>query len=190
LAIGEVVRELGLSYYLDGARLWNACVATGDTPAQIAAPFDLTSVAFSKGLGAPAGSVLVGNKVLIHTAMRHRRMLGGAMRQVGMFAAACDFALTHHFERLAEDHQNAQLIAERIRDLPGVQMASAKVPTNIVVFELLGAKLSATELVNSAKQQSLLINALGPRKVRLLTHLDVSRAQCIQAAEIIIRLLE
>ncbi len=187
--IGATVRELGLAYYLDGARLWNACIATGLAPSRIAAPFDLVSVAFSKGLGAPAGSVLAGSKDLIHAAMRHRRMLGGAMRQVGMFAAACDYALTHHFARLADDHDNARLIASRIAQAPGVRMASAVVATNIVVFELENAKLSASELVDLAKQKSVLINALGPSKVRLLTHLDVSRSQCIEAAHGIVNLL-
>jgi threonine aldolase len=187
--IGLLAKALGLSYYLDGARLWNACVAYGLAPAKIAAPFDLVSVAFSKGLGAPAGSVLAGSKSLINAAIRHRRMLGGAMRQVGMFAAACDYALTHHFERLAVDHSNAQLIASTLGQLPGVHLASETVPTNIVVFELKDAKLSAAELVHLAKQQSLLINALGPSKVRLLTHLDVSKTQCIQAAQILSTLL-
>jgi threonine aldolase len=187
--IGLTAKSLGLSYYLDGARLWNACVATGHAPARVAAPFDLVSVAFSKGLGAPAGSVLAGSKHLINAAIRHRRMLGGAMRQVGMFAAACDYALTHHFERLAEDHSNAQLIASMLGGLPGVQLASETVATNIVVFELKNAKLGAAELVSLAKQQSLLINALGPSKVRLLTHLDASKAQCLQAGAILTALL-
>jgi threonine aldolase len=187
--IGIAAKERGLAYYLDGARLWNASIACGLSPATIAAPFDLVSVAFSKGLGAPAGSVLAGQRDLINLAIRHRRMLGGAMRQVGMFAAACDFGLTHHFERLAEDHEHAQLIATRIAQCPGVQMATEKVASNIVVFELKDAKLSADDLVAQAKQQSVLINALGPSKVRLLTHLDVSRTQCLAAAETISRLL-
>jgi threonine aldolase len=187
--IGKAAKELGLYYYLDGARLWNACIASNLSAARIAAPFDLVSVAFSKGLGAPAGSVLAGSKKLINASVRHRRMLGGAMRQVGMFAAACDYGLTHHFERLADDHANARLIAESIAHLPGVLLASEKVATNIVVFELKGAKLSAAELVQGAKQRSLLINALGPSKVRLLTHLDAPRAQCLEAAQILLSLL-
>jgi threonine aldolase len=187
--IGAACKKLGLAYYLDGARLWNACIASGHSPGRLCAPFDLVSVAFSKGLGAPAGSVLSGSKELIGAAIRHRRMLGGAMRQVGMFAAACDHGLTHHFERLAEDHEHARLIAAKILQIPGVQMASETVPTNIVVFELKSAKLSANELVEEARKNSVLINALSPTKIRLLTHLDVSRAQCIEAAEVIVRLL-
>jgi threonine aldolase len=188
-AIGIAARELGLSYYLDGARLWNAAIASGQTPARICAPFDLLMVAFSKGLGAPAGSMLAGRKELIQASIRHRRMLGGAMRQVGMFAAACDFGLTHHYERLAEDHEHARLIAQRLAQVPGVRMASETIATNIVVFELDGAKLNATELMAAAKARSILINALGPTKMRLLTHLDVNRAQCQLAAETLAELL-
>lgn len=188
-AIGVAARELGLALYLDGARLWNAAIASGQTPARICAPFDLLMVAFSKGLGAPAGSMLAGRRELIQASIRHRRMLGGAMRQVGMFAAACDYGLTHHFERLAEDHENARLIAQRLAQIPGVRMATETVATNIVVFELDGTKLTASELVIAAKSRSILINALGPSKMRLLTHLDVTRAQCLQAAETLTELL-
>ncbi len=188
-AIGVATRELGLALYLDGARLWNAAIASGQTPARICAPFDLLMVAFSKGLGAPAGSMLAGRKELIQASIRHRRMLGGAMRQVGMFAAACDYGLTHHFERLAEDHENARLIAQRLVQIPGIRMATDTVATNIVVFELDGTRLTASELVIAAKSRSILINALGPTKMRLLTHLDVTRAQCLQAAETLTELL-
>lgn len=188
-SIGKTTREMGLGLYLDGARLWNAAIASGQSPARIAAPFDMLMVAFSKGLGAPAGSMLAGRKELIQASIRHRRMLGGAMRQVGMFAAACDYGLTHHFERLAEDHDNAKLIAQKLAQCPGVRMASKTVPTNIVVFELENAKLGAAELVAAAKARSILINALGPTKVRLLTHLDVSRAQCQQAGDVLVQLL-
>ena len=113
-AVCAAAREIGLATYLDGARLWNAAVQSGLSPARLAAPFDMVMVAFSKGLGAPAGSMLAGPRDLIATAARHRRMLGGAMRQVGMFAAACDYALTHNFERLAEDHANALMMAKRL----------------------------------------------------------------------------
>lgn len=188
-AIGKTARELGLASYLDGARLWNAAIACGESPARLAAPFDMLMVAFSKGLGAPAGSVLAGPKDLIQAAIRHRRMLGGAMRQVGMFAAACDYGLTHHYDRLAEDHEHARLIAARLADCRGVRLASKTIPTNIVVFELENARRTAVELVAAAREQSVLINALGPTKVRLLTHLDVSRAQCVLAADVIAGLL-
>lgn len=187
--IGETARALGLGSYMDGARLWNAAVACGVSPARLAAPFDMLMVAFSKGLGAPAGSILAGPKDMIQLAVRHRRMLGGAMRQVGILAAACDHGLTHHYERLAEDHQNAQLFADRLRECPGVVLASDPPPTNIVVFDVAGARRPAGELVAAARESGVLINALGPTKVRLLTHLDVSRAQCERASALLAGLL-
>src|SRR6188474_2308836 len=106
-------REQGVASYLDGARLWNAAIASGQTPSDLAAPFDLISVAFSKGLGAPGGSMLAGSRAIIDAALRHRRMLGGAMRQVGVFAAAAIHALDRHMDRLVEDHENAALSARR-----------------------------------------------------------------------------
>ena len=188
-AVCMAARELGLATYLDGARLWNAAAHCGLSPARLAAPFDLLMVAFSKGLGAPAGSMLAGPKDLIAAAIRQRRMLGGAMRQVGMFAAACDFALTHHMARLADDHANAHLIARRLADCPGVRLSLQRTQTNIVVFELEGARLDAPALVAGARAAGVLINALGPVKLRLVTHLDVSRADCERAAGLLAGLL-
>jgi threonine aldolase len=185
VAICATARELGLATYLDGARLWNASVRSGLPPAELAAPFDLLMVAFSKGLGAPAGSMLAGPRDLISAAIRHRRMLGGAMRQVGMLAAACDYGLTHHLKRLGEDHANARLIAERLAGCPAVRINLERTQTNIVVFEAEGA----LPLMAAAKARGVLINALGPGKVRLVTHLDVTRAQCIEAAAVLEELL-
>ena len=182
-------REIGLATYLDGARLWNASVQCGIEPRQLAAPFDLVMVAFSKGLGAPAGSMLAGPRELINSAIRYRRMFGGAMRQVGMLAAACDFGLTHNLARLAEDHANARMVAERLAGCPGVKIHLDRLHTNIVVWELEGARVGAPELVAQARAQNVLINALGPTKLRLLTHLDVSRADCVRAADVLAGLL-
>src|SRR5690606_1992869 len=123
---------------LDGARLWNAAVATGTDVASLAQPFDVVWVALSKGLGAPAGAVLAGSDAFIAAAARMRRMFGGAMRQVGLLAAAADHALDHHLQRLAEDHAHARLIAERLVGVPGVELDLATVQTNIVVFHLAG----------------------------------------------------
>jgi len=194
VAICDAARQIGLSRYLDGARLWNAAVQSGLSPATLAAPFDLLMVAFSKGLGAPAGSMLAGPRDLISAAIRHRRMLGGAMRQVGMFAAACDFGLTHHFDRLAEDHANARLIATRLAACPGVRIQMDNIQTNIVVFELAApeggnAAMDAVGLMAAARERGVLINALGATKVRLVTHLDVTTAQCREAAEVVAQLL-
>jgi threonine aldolase len=185
VAICAAARELGLATYLDGARLWNASVQSGLSPAVLAAPFDLLMVAFSKGLGAPAGSMLAGPRDLVSAAIRHRRMLGGAMRQVGMLAAACDYGLTHHLDRLAEDHANARLLAERLAGCAGVRIDLERTQTNIVVFDLEGA----VALMAAAKERGVLINALGPAKVRLVTHLDVTRAHCLDAAAVLEELL-
>lgn len=182
-------REIGLATFLDGARLWNASVQSGLSPAQLAAPFDLAMVAFSKGLGAPAGSMLAGPRDLIQQAIRHRRMFGGAMRQVGMLAAACDYGLTHHFSRLSEDHAHARMIAERLAACRNVRIHLDRLHTNIVVWELEGARLSAAEVVAQARAQGVLINGLGANKLRLVTHLDVNRADCVRAADILAELL-
>ena len=186
--ICTAARELGLGSYLDGARLWNASVHSGLSVAQLSAPFDLVMVAFSKGLGAPAGSMLAGPAALIRSSIRYRRMFGGAMRQVGMLAAACDYGLTHNFARLAEDHANARMIAMRLAACPGVNLRIDRLHTNIVVWELAGTRQSPVELVTKAKAEGVLINALGPAKLRLLTHLDVTQADCARAADILVRL--
>jgi threonine aldolase len=188
-AVCATARELKLATYLDGARLWNAAAQSGLLPARLAAPFDLLMVSFSKGLGAPAGSMLAGPRDLINAAIRHRRMLGGAMRQVGMLAAACDYALDHHVERLAEDHVNGRLIADRIAACPGVRIALERIQTNIVVFELISSRLEASALVAACRAEGVLINALGPAKMRLVTHLDVTRADCERAAQVLVELL-
>ena len=188
-AVCAAARELGLATYLDGARLWNASVQSGIAPAQLAAPFDLVMVAFSKGLGAPAGSMLAGSRDLINSAIRYRRMFGGAMRQVGMLAAACDFALTHNLGRLADDHAHARMIAARLAACPGVSIHLDRLHTNIVVWELGGACMTAPALVTEARAKNVLINQLSPNKLRLLTHLDVSHADCVRGADILVGLL-
>ncbi|MCA9245221.1 MAG: threonine aldolase family protein, partial [Phycisphaerales bacterium] len=129
-------RSRQMATYLDGARLWNAAVASGAKPAQLAASFDLVSVAFSKGLGAPGGSALAGSRELVTRAVRFRRMLGGAMRQVGHFAAAAMHAIDHNMERLAEDHANARLMAEVLATSSRIVLEPAAVQTNILVFHL------------------------------------------------------
>ena len=179
----------GLACFLDGARLWNAAVASGRSEAELAAPFDLIAVAFSKGLGAPGGSLLAGRRELISVADRHRRMLGGAMRQTGHYAAAALYGLVHHRARLAEDHANARLFAEQLAPCPAVRLDLATVQTNIVVFHLATSAPDAATLVARARAQGVLINAFGVRTVRAVTHLDVTRAQVLQAAERLLRLL-
>jgi threonine aldolase len=182
-------RKLGIGTYLDGARLWNVAAATGIALSDLAAPFDLVGVSFSKGLGAPGGSMLAGTRDVVGRATRHRRMMGGAMRQVGIFAAAALYGLDHNMARLAEDHANARLIAERLAKSRHVAIDPASVQTNILVFGLSDNTLDAAAIVARARERDVLVNALGARTVRLVTHLDVSRDQCVRAAEILVDLV-
>lgn len=188
--ICAAAREHAVGTYLDGARLWNVAVAGGRSPAELAAPFDLVAVALSKGLGAPGGTLLAGGRDLIERAVRYRRMLGGAMRQVGIFAAAGLYALDHNVERLAEDHANAQRIAERLAKSPRILLDLATVQTNILVFGLAADAPDAPTLVARARERGVLIFAFGPRTIRAVTHLDVSRAQCERAAEVLVEIAE
>jgi threonine aldolase len=183
--VGAAAREHGVASYLDGARLLNAAVARGDHPATLAAPFDLVSIALSKGLGCPVGSVVAGSRSDIAALERYRRMLGGAMRQSGVLAAAGIHALDHHVERLAEDHVNAMLIGRRLFSCPGVQLDIEALETNIVVFGLREGAPDAATVVARAAERGVLVMAFGPRTVRAVTHLDVSRADCERAADVL-----
>lgn len=186
----SVAREHGIASYMDGARLWNVAVARGRSLAALAAPFDLVGVSLSKGLGSPGGSLLVGSRSLIDQATRHRRMLGGAMRQVGIFAAAGLYALDHHFERLVEDHRNARSLGDKLAQSPRIDLDLATVQTNILVFRLTPEAPDAGAFVNQARERGVLIFAFGPRTIRAVTHLDVSAAQCERAAEILVAVAE
>jgi len=185
-----LARDRGIATYLDGARLWNAAVASRRAPADLAAPFDLVSVALSKGLGAPGGSLLAGSDELIGRAIRYRRMFGGAMRQVGLFAAAGLHALEHHVERLADDHANARLVAGLLATSSRVGIDLATVQTNIVVFDLVGDGPDAPAVVARARERGVLVFAFGPRTIRAVTHLDVSKDECERAARVLVEILE
>ena len=189
MRICSAARSRGIGSFLDGARLWNASAASGLSEAELAGPFDLVTVAFSKGLGAPAGSMLAGSRALIATATRHRRMFGGAMRQVGILSAAAQYAIDHHRQRLGEDHRNAHTIAEAVAGCPGVQIDLATVQTNIVIFRLLPGAMDAATLVALARERGVLISAFAARTVRAVTHLDVSAAQVAQASQVLRELL-
>ena len=188
--ICKLARQREVASYLDGARLWNSAIVLGRKPAELAAPFDLVGVSLSKGLGAPGGSLLAGSKALIEKCVRHRRMLGGAMRQVGIFAASGIYAIENNYERLAEDHANARLIAERLSKCPRVILDMATVQTNILVFHLGDGAPDGATIVGRAKDKGVLVFAFGPRTVRLVTHLDVTREQCAAAAEILAGIIE
>jgi threonine aldolase len=182
---GAAAREHGVASYLDGARLLNAATARGDDPAALSAPFDLVSIALSKGLGCPVGSVLAGTRDDVDALVRYRRMLGGAMRQTGVLAAAGLYALEHHVDRLVEDHANARLIGERLAACDGVALDLATLETNIIVFGLRERAPDAATVVARAAERDVLVMAFGPRTVRAVTHLDVSRADCERAADVL-----
>jgi threonine aldolase len=185
----EAARKLGVASYLDGARLFNAAAATGQTLASLATPFDLVSVALSKGLGCPVGSVLAGRAKDIAKAMRTRRMFGGAMRQSGILAAAGLYALDHNRARLTEDHANARLIAERLAGIAGVVLDLSTVQTNIVIFKLEPNAPDAATVVARAREHGVLISAFAARTVRLVTHLNVNRGQAAYAADMLATVL-
>jgi threonine aldolase len=169
----------GLSTHLDGARLFNAAVASGRGVVELAAPFDSISVCFSKGLGTPAGSALVGSRELIARAHRVRKMLGGGLRQAGVLAAAALHALDHHVARLVDDHANARALAEGLQGLDGVNVAPPQ--TNIVFVDVMPAL--AAGLVDRLKAAGVLCTGL--YRIRLVTHLDVSRADIERAIPIL-----
>lgn len=186
--ICDAAAKRDIATYLDGARLWNASVGSGRSPAELAAPFDLVSLALSKGLGAPGGSVLAGTKEIIGRCLRHRRMLGGAMRQVGIFAAAALYALDHHIDQLAVDHANARRIAERLAACRRISIEMATVQTNILVFHLNDDAPDAERFVERARERGVLVFAFGSRTVRAVTHRNVSREMCERAAEIFVEI--
>jgi threonine aldolase len=178
----EAGRECGLSAHLDGARLWNAHVASGVPLATYAAPFDSVSVCFSKGLGAPVGSVIAGSAEFIAEARLHRKKYGGAMRQVGILGAACLYALDHNVERLVEDHENAALLAERLRDLPGLEIPHP-VESNILIVDVAGRGLTAADVLPMLAAEGVLAGAADRTRVRFVTHMDVDHRQVASAAE-------
>lgn len=186
-AAAAAARELGVASVLDGARLLNAAVATGESPQDLATPFDLAWIALSKGLGCPGGSVIAGRAEDVAVLVRHRRMLGGAMRQAGVLAAAGSYALAHHVDRLADDHRNAATISTRLAAVSGVSVRPGA--TNIVVFDLPPDAPDAATLIAAARERDVLVMAFGPRTLRAVTHLDVTAEECERAAEVLAALL-
>jgi len=176
--------EAGLPVHLDGARVFNASVALNVSPADLTRGFDTVMFCLSKGLGAPVGSVLVGSRELMDQARIFRKALGGGMRQAGVLAAAGLIALEEGPKHLAEDHANARLLAESIAADPSFEIDLAGVQTNIVIFTL-REKGNAAELVAALKAKGVLASAIGPHSVRLVTHRDVSRADCERAVTLL-----
>ncbi|WP_158977667.1 low specificity L-threonine aldolase [Cellulophaga sp. L1A9] len=169
--IQSVCKTHHLGYHLDGARLWNAMVAKKETPQQYGQLFDTISICFSKGLGCPVGSVLVGNKEIMQKAIRIRKLLGGGMRQAGYLAAAASYALEHHVERLAEDHKKAKEIGEVLQKLSFIKKVEP-IETNIIIFEIDETLVSAENFLKKLAANDVHIIGMGQGKLRIVTHLD------------------
>jgi len=181
--IGALARSRSLAVHMDGARLFNAVVASGETARAICAEADTVTFCLSKGLGAPVGAVLCGARTFIADARRVRKMLGGGMRQAGIIAAAGVYALTHNLARLAEDHENAKAIARALAGTGWAVVDPREVPTNIVYFRAPGKDAEA--VVRALEAKGILGGATGPDQVRLVTHLDVSREDTREIAGIL-----
>ena len=190
IAVCAAAHERGARAYLDGARLFNAAAASSRTVRELSRPFDVISVALSKGLGCPVGSVIAGSGEDMARATRVRRMFGGAMRQAGILAAAGLYALDHNLSRLSEDHANARLIAERLAGVRGVELDLATVESNIVIFRMKEGAPDAAAIAARAREEGVLIVVFGPRILRAVAHLDVTKEQCAHAAGVIARVIE
>ncbi len=170
-AVAAIAHEQGWSTHMDGARLMNACVAAGVAPKDMVASFDSVWLDFTKGLGAPLGAVLCGTEEFIGRAWRWKQRLGGSMRQGGICAAACLYALDHHVDRLAEDHANAKALARGLRQIPGVAVEEPE--TNLVFFDVGGAGMDVATLQARLLTRGIAVSGMG-RRVRACTHLDVT----------------
>ncbi len=186
----EWARQHGLATHLDGARLFNAAVASGIPAARWAAGFDTISVCFSKGLGAPVGSALAGSREAIDEMRRHRKLFGGGMRQSGIIAAGALYALQHNVDRLADDHAAAGILAEAVRQTSTLTLEPANVDTNIVIFRIKNERTSAGEFCRQLNENGVWMLPFSANHVRGVTHLDVTCDQCQSAGQVIQRLAE
>jgi threonine aldolase len=181
-AIAEIAHAHGMATHMDGARLMNACVAAGIPAAEMAAGWDSVWLDFTKGLGAPLGAVLCGSTEFIDAAWRWKQRLGGAMRQAGISAAGCSYALDHHVDRLAEDHANAKALARGLAQIQG--MVVEPPDTNLVFFDPSGTGIATAELVGRARLEGVQLSMLGGR-IRACTHLDVTAAMVEEALSVL-----
>lgn len=186
--ICQAAKDLKMATYLDGARLFNAAACLNQPVDTLADPFDMVAIALSKGLGCPVGSLLAGTNRDIASARRIRKMLGGAMRQAGVLAAAGLYALDHNVEKIPIDHSNARILAKEIASAPNVCLDIDQVVTNLVFFNTLG-NLTANKVVECARSEGILVSAFGPNTVRAATYLNVSESQCRTAGRILRRIL-
>jgi threonine aldolase len=176
-------RRYGVKVHMDGARLFNAVIASGRSAREICRDVDTISICFSKGLGCPMGSILVGSHEDISRARRVRKLFGGALRQAGIVAASAQYAMEHHVERLQVDHDNARVFAEAIRPIEGITLNPAEVETNLVFFRVDPELGNASQLSTRLKERGVRINAAGPQRLRACTHLDVDREAVLRAAQ-------
>jgi threonine aldolase len=175
IEISSLAKSKGILLHLDGARLWNACVAAGLRPQDYAQWADSVSVCLSKGLGAPIGSLVAGSRSFITRVHRFRKMFGGGMRQAGIIAAAGIYALDHHVERLSEDHRNARHLAIGLSEMKGISIDPEHAETNIVIFSVSDTGLTSFQIKEAMQKEGILIHAVNRDQVRLVTHLDVDR---------------
>ncbi|MGH8059401.1 MAG: low-specificity L-threonine aldolase [Candidatus Entotheonellia bacterium] len=183
-AVHEFAHSVGVPMHLDGARLVNACVATGLTPKDYACYFDSCTLCLSKGLGAPVGSLVIGSRAFIEQANRFRKQYGGGMRQVGILAAAGIYALEHNVERMAEDHSNATHLARGIAEIDGLAVDENAVETNIVYFHVRKPGLTVATFLDRLKSGGVLMLGTGSTGIRAVTHLDVSKDGIDRAIEV------
>jgi len=181
--VSQWAQEQGYKTHLDGARLFNACVAGGYEPAELVKHIDTTSICFSKGLGCPFGSMLVGSQTEIDTARRGRKIFGGSLRQAGIGAAAAIYALDHHIDQLAVDHRHARILAEKLSDIDGLKIDVDAVESNLVFFDVEESVGNAEQLVMALLSRGVKVLALGNQRIRACTHLDVTEEQIQQSAQ-------
>jgi len=185
--ICDGAHEREIPVHLDGARIFNAAVALGRSVAEITRKLDSVMFCLSKGLGAPVGSMLVGSRAFIEKARSVRKALGGGMRQAGVLAAAGLIAIEEMPKRLDEDHRTARILAEKLAEIPGLKIEPEKVKTNIVVFDVSGIGITSNELLRRLREHNVIGSAINESVARLVTHLDVSGDDCLQAADVIRR---
>lgn len=188
--VADIADKYGIPVYLDGARIFNACIALGVKPSKMVERVDALMFCLSKGLSAPIGSVIVGRKNFIERARKMRKRVGGGMRQAGVIAACGIVALTKMIDRLREDHENAELLARELSDVKGIIVEPVPVRTNMVYFMLLPGSLDAYELGRRLAEKGVKVSIVSKRRIRLVTHKDVSREDVITAARLIKEVIE
>jgi threonine aldolase len=183
--ICDRAHEAGIPVHLDGARVFNAATALGKPVAEVTRKYDSVMFCLSKGLGAPVGSLLVGSRKFIDDARACRKALGGGMRQAGILAAAGLIALEKHTARLKEDHDNAKFLAQGLARIPGIKIDPATVQTNIVIFDIGGTGIGSAEFTRRMGERNVLAGGVNNELVRFVTHMDVDRAGCERALEVV-----